>query len=80
MSPLHKEFQALIKKLDYENVKSSTWEEIMTFRLNANELLTEEQNSKLSQYEEKISMKNLFDEFSIPTTKVVFYGLLGSIQ
>lgn len=42
----------------------------MTCRLRANELLDTNQNQKLSQYEEKIQMKNLFNKFSIPTTKV----------
>ena len=71
--PLHEEFLELITKLKYqeENLESSTWEQIMTFRLKANELLSERQNQKLSQYEEKIFMKNLFDKFSIPTTKVM---------
>ena len=71
--PLHQEFLELIIKLtnQEENLESSTWEQIMTFRLEANELLSERQNQKLSQYEEKIFMKNLFDKFSIPTTKVM---------
>ena len=71
--PLHEEFLELITKLksQEEKLKSSTWEQIMTFRLEANELLSERQNQKLSQYEEKIFMKNLFDKFSIPTTKVM---------
>ena len=71
--PLHEEFLELITKLknQEEKLESSTWEQIMTFRLEANELLSERQNQKLSQYEEKIFMKNLFDKFSIPTTKVM---------
>ena len=71
--PLGEEFLELIKKLkdQEENLESSTWEQIMTFRQEANELLSERQNQKLSQYEEKISMKKLFDKFSIPTTKVM---------
>ena len=71
--PLHEEFQELITKLrnQEENLESSTWEQIMTLRLKANELLSKKQNQKLSQYEEKIFMKNLFDKFSIPTTKVM---------
>ena len=71
--PLHEEFLELITKLknQEEKLKSSTWEQIMTFRLEANELISERQNQKLSQYEEKIFMKNLFDKFSIPTTKVM---------
>ena len=71
--PLHEEFLELITKLknQKEKLKSSTWEQIMTFRLEANELISERQNQKLSQYEEKIFMKNLFDKFSIPTTKVM---------
>ena len=71
--PLQKEFLELITKLrdQEENLESSTWEQIMTFRLEANELLSKKQNQKLSQYEEKIFMKNLFDKFSIPTTKVM---------
>ena len=73
--PLHKEFLELITKLknQEEKLESSTWEQIMTFRLEANELLSERQNQKLSQYEEKIFMKNLFDKFSIPTTKVLYF-------
>ena len=71
--PLHEEFLELVTKLKNQEVKleSSTWEQIMTFRLEANELISERQNQKLSQYEEKIFMKNLFDKFSIPTTKVM---------
>ena len=71
--PLQKEFQELITTLkdQEENLELSTWEQIMTFRLEANELLSERQNQKLSQYEEKIFMKNLFDKFSIPTTMVM---------
>ena len=71
--PLHEEFLELITKLknQKEKLESSTWEQIMTFRLEANELISERQNQKLSQYEEKIFMKNLFDKFSIPTTKVM---------
>ena len=71
--PLHEEFLELITKLksQEEKLKSSTWEQIMTFRLEANELLSERQNQKLSQYEEKIFMKNLFDKVTIPTTKVM---------
>ena len=71
--PLHEEFLELITKLknQEEKLKSSTWEQIMTFRLEANELLSERQNQTLSQYEEKIFMKNLFDKFSIPTTMVM---------
>ena len=71
--PLHEEFLELITKLknQEEKLELSTWEQIMTFRLKANELLSERQNQKLSQYEEKIFMKNLFDKFSIPTTKVM---------
>ena len=71
--PLHEEFLELTTKLknQKEKLESSTWEQIMTFRLEANELISERQNQKLSQYEEKIFMKNLFDKFSIPTTKVM---------
>ena len=71
--PLQKEFLELITKLkdQEENLELSTWEQIMTFRLKANELLSERQNQKLSQYEEKIFMKNLFDKFSIPTSMVM---------
>ena len=71
--PLHEEFLELVTKLKNQEVKleSSTWEQIMTFRLEANELISERQNQKLSQYEEKIFMKNLFDKFSIPTTMVM---------
>ena len=71
--PLHEEFLELVTKLKNQKVKleSSTWEQIMTLRLEANELISERQNQKLSQYEEKIFMKNLFDKFSIPTTKVM---------
>ena len=71
--PLHEEFLELITKLknQEEKLELSTWEQIMTFRLKANELLSETQNQKLSKYEEKIFMKNLFDKFSIPTTKVM---------
>ena len=71
--PLHEEFLELVTKLKNQEVKleSSTWEQIMTLRLEANELISERQNQKLSQYEEKIFMKNLFDKFSIPTTKVM---------
>jgi hypothetical protein len=69
---LQEEFLELITMLknQEENLKSSSWEQIMTFRLRANELLSEKQSQKLSHYEEKIFMKNLFDKFSIPTTKV----------
>merc|ERR1740129_2437733 len=51
----------------------------MTFRLEANELISERQNQKLSQYEEKIFMKNLFDKFSIPTTKVTYQCRSGDV-
>ena len=47
-----------------------TWEDLMKLRLKVNEKLDDNDNEELSCYEEKISMKNIFEKNGVPTSKV----------
>ena len=73
-------FLSLIKELEkmLDN-KDISWEELMKIRLKANEKLNELENQELCQYEEKISMKKLFHQCDVPTTRVckTTFGLLN---
>ena len=78
-------FQTLIKNLKNEVEKKRcqneiiTWEGLMKLRLQVNEKLDDIENQELSCYEEKISMKNIFEENGVPTSKVWFFLLLISV-
>ena len=68
-------FQTLIKNLKNEVEKRCqseiiTWEDLMKLRLKVNEKLDDNDNEELSCYEEKISMKNIFEKNGVPTSKV----------
>ena len=68
-------FQTLIKNLknEVENKCQNeiiTWEDLMKLRLKVNEKLDDIDNEELSCYEEKISMKNIFEKNGVPTSKV----------
>ena len=70
-------FQTLIKNLKNEVEKRCqseiiTWEDLMKLRLKVNEKLDDIDNEELSCYEEKISMKNIFEKNRVPTSKVLF--------
>ena len=70
-------FQTLIKNLKNEVEKKCqteiiTWEDLMKLRLKVNEKLDGIDNEELSCYEEKISMKNIFEKNRVPTSKVLF--------
>ena len=70
-------FQTLIKNLKNEVEKKCqteiiTWEDLMKLRLKVNEKLDGIDNEELSCYEEKISMKNIFEKNRVPTSKVWF--------
>ena len=70
-------FQTLINNLKNEVEKKCqneimTWENLMKLRLQVNEKLDDIANEELSCYEEKISMKNIFEKNGVPTSKVWF--------
>ena len=76
---LKTEFRALVSNLlKNNNFKNISWSELMLKRLEINEILEEDANEGLSQYEEKIAMKNRFNECQVPTTKVNFELVLFS--
>ena len=65
---------------DHENKKScyrktngsdnQCWQDLMRLRVEANELISEKNNEKLSRYEEKISMRSMMSAQNVSTTKV----------
>ena len=76
-------FQALIlelrKELKNELKNEMSWQDLMSLRVKVNEKIEKKFNQELSQYEEKISMKKLFHQCDVPTTRVckTTFGLLN---
>lgn len=67
---LKTEFQNLVDTLKARQTYFDSWQDLMKCRVEANEELLDETNSKLSYYEEKISMKKMFESNGVPTSKV----------
>ena len=68
---LHEEFQVLVKALQRkEKIELLTWQELMEFRQKVGEDVDVKINQKLSQFEEKIAMKQKFQSLGIPTAQV----------
>ena len=75
-------FYALVCELKKELIKNeeiSSWQNLMSLRVRVNEKIEKKFNQELSQYEEKISMKKLFHQCDVPTTRVckTTFGLLN---
>ena len=66
-------FYALVCELKKElnkNEEILSWQNLMSLRVRVNEKIEKKFNQELSQYEEKISMKKLFHQHDVPTSKV----------
>ncbi len=63
-------FQALVHALRKELKNDLSWQDLMSIRVKVNEKIEKKFNQELSQYEEKISMKKLFHQHDVPTSKV----------
>ena len=63
-------FQALVHELRKELKNEMSWQDLMSLRVKVNEKIEKKFNQELSQYEEKISMKKLFHQCDVPTTRV----------
>ena len=63
-------FQALVCELRKEVKNEMSWQDLMSLRVKVNEKIETNFNQELSQYEEKISMKKLFHQHDVPTSKV----------
>lgn len=62
-----------LKKELNKNEEISSWQNLMSLRVRVNEKIEKKFNQELSQYEEKISMKKLFHQCDVPTTRVMYH-------
>ena len=67
---LLEEFQVLVNSLAQEKLELLNWQELMELRQKIGENVEVKINEKLSQYEEKIGMKQKFQALGIPTSQV----------
>ena len=69
---MNAEFSALINELIKRNYIDGfkSWQELMSLRVEMNEYVDSQTNEKLSDYEEKIAMKNWFKKCQVPTSEV----------
>ena len=67
---LLEEFQVLVNSLAQEKLELLNWQELMELRQKIGENVEMKINEKLSQYEEKIGMKQKFQALGIPTSQV----------